>query len=65
MEETISERRQESAGHQDDLRLDQLLEVTPAAVYTTDAEGLITHFNRRAKELWGRAPKLNDPIDRY
>jgi PAS domain-containing protein len=37
----------------------------PAAAYTTDAEGLITYFNRRAVEVWGREPKLNDPIDRY
>jgi PAS domain-containing protein len=37
----------------------------PAAAYTTDAEGLITYFNRRAVELWGREPKVNDPVDRY
>ncbi len=43
----------------------RLLEVIPAAAYTTDAEGLITAFNQRAVEVWGRAPKLNDPVDRY
>jgi PAS domain-containing protein len=43
----------------------RLLEVIPAAAYTTDAEGLLTFFNQRAVEVWGRAPKLNDPIDRY
>ncbi len=43
----------------------RLLEVVPAAAYTTDAEGLITDFNQRARELWGREPKLNDPVDRY
>ena len=37
----------------------------PAAVYTCDAEGLITYFNQRAVELWGREPALNDPVDRY
>jgi len=42
-----------------------LLEVIPAAAYTTDAEGLITQFNHRAVGLWGREPKLDDPIDRY
>jgi PAS domain S-box-containing protein len=26
---------------------------------------LITYFNQRAAELWGRAPKLHDPVDRY
>jgi PAS domain-containing protein len=49
----------------DDAQFRRLLEVIPAAAYTTDAEGLITAFNRRAVELWGREPKLNDPLDRY
>jgi PAS domain S-box-containing protein len=43
----------------------QLLEALPAATYTCDAGGLITYFNSRAVELWGRAPRLNDPIDRF
>ena len=43
----------------------RLLEVLPAAAYTTDAEGLVTSFNQRALELWGRQPKVNDAIDRY
>jgi hypothetical protein len=42
-----------------------LLEKLPAAAYTCDAEGLITYFNPHALEFWGRAPKLNDPVDRY
>ena len=43
----------------------QLLEKLPAGAYTCDAEGLITYYNARAVELWGRAPKLNDPEDRF
>ena len=43
----------------------RLVEMMPAAAYTCDAEGLITSFNERAVELWGRAPKLQDPMDRY
>jgi signal transduction histidine kinase len=42
-----------------------LLETLPAGAYTCDADGLITYFNVHALELWGRAPKLNDPIDRF
>src|SRR5262245_26862023 len=42
-----------------------LLEKLPAAAYTCDAEGLITYYNQRATELWGREPKLNDPEDRF
>ena len=53
----------EAAQRNVDIR--RLLEVLPAAAYTTDAEGLITQFNQRAVQLWGREPKLNDPTDRY
>jgi hypothetical protein len=42
-----------------------LLDKLPAAAYTCDAEGLITYFNERAVELWGREAKLIDPVDRY
>jgi PAS domain S-box-containing protein len=43
----------------------RLLENLPTAAYTCDADGLITYFNRRAAEVWGREPRLHDPIDRY
>jgi signal transduction histidine kinase len=42
-----------------------LLESLPAAAYLCDANGFITYFNGHAVRLWGRAPKLNDPSDRY
>jgi PAS domain S-box-containing protein len=43
----------------------RFLEHLPVAAYTCNAEGLITYFNERAVELWGRAPNLNDSIDRF
>jgi len=43
----------------------RLLEKLPAGAYMCDADGLITYYNQRAVELWGRAPKLNDPDDRF
>jgi two-component system, sensor histidine kinase PdtaS len=43
----------------------RLLEKLPAGAYTCDADGLITYFNPQAVELWGRAPALNDPVDRF
>jgi diguanylate cyclase (GGDEF)-like protein len=43
----------------------RLLEKLPAGAYTCDPEGLITYYNRHAARLWGRAPKLNDPEDRF
>jgi PAS domain S-box-containing protein len=42
-----------------------MLDVMPAAVYTCDAQGLITYFNPFAEALWGRAPKLRDRVDRF
>jgi PAS domain S-box-containing protein len=42
-----------------------LIEVMPSAIFTCDHEGLITYYNQRAVELWGRYPKLRDPEDRY
>src|SRR5438477_2008421 len=50
---------------QSELEFRRLLDHLPAGAYTCDAEGLITYFNRRAVELWGREPKLNDPADRF
>jgi two-component sensor histidine kinase/PAS domain-containing protein len=43
----------------------RLLEKLPAAAYTCDRDGLITYFNPQAEKLWGRAPKLQDPVDRF
>ncbi|MFZ1219563.1 MAG: PAS domain S-box protein, partial [Chthoniobacterales bacterium] len=39
------------------VRYQTLFEMVPVAVYSTDADGAIQEFNRRATELWGRAPE--------
>ena len=41
------------------------LDRLPVAAYTCDADGLITYFNRHARDLWGREPRLNDPSERF
>ena len=43
----------------------QLLEMLPVGAYTCDRDGLITFYNEQAVKLWGRAPRLNDPVDRF
>ena len=48
-----------------ELQFRRLLEKLPAGAYTCDPDGLITYYNRHAEKLWGRSPKLNDPIDRF
>lgn len=47
------------------LEFRRLLEKLPAGAYMCNPDGLITYYNQRAVELWGRAPKLNDPVDRF
>jgi PAS domain S-box-containing protein len=42
-----------------------LLERLPAGAYTCDKSGLITYFNEQAVKIWGREPKLNNPVDMY
>src|SRR5262245_7967374 len=48
-----------------ELQFRRLLEVLPAGAYICDASGLITFFNHNAVQIWGRAPALNDPVDRF
>lgn len=38
----------------------ELLNLLPAAVYTTDADGRITYYNQAAADLWGRQPELGE-----
>jgi two-component system sensor kinase FixL len=54
-----------SSRSNDNLEFRCLLEKLPAGSYTCDADGLITYFNQRAVDLWGREPRLNDPVDRF
>jgi PAS domain S-box-containing protein len=42
-----------------------LLQNLPAGAYTCDPKGLITYYNPQALQLWGRAPELNNPADRF
>ena len=46
-------------------KIENVLSVMSAAVYTCDLEGRITYFNQHAAELWGRAPKLDSDEDKY
>jgi PAS domain S-box-containing protein len=46
-------------------KMDDVLSVMPAAVYTCDERGRITFFNQGAAELWGRKPELNDSEEKF
>lgn len=43
---------------EDDGFFRELLDVLPAAVYVTDAQGYVTYFNEAAADIWGRRPEL-------
>ncbi|MCI0462596.1 MAG: PAS domain S-box protein, partial [Gemmataceae bacterium] len=64
-EELAQSRAREEALRHSELKFRRLLEKLPAGAYTCDPEGLITYFNPQAEQLWGRSPKLNDPVDRF
>jgi two-component system CheB/CheR fusion protein len=55
----------EEALRRSELRFRRLIDKLPVGAYTCDRDGLITYYNDRAVRLWGRAPKLLDPRDRY
>ena len=48
-----------------DLFFRTLVDNLPAGAYICDAEGLITYYNEEALRVWGRAPALNDPAERF
>ncbi|MGE5443418.1 MAG: PAS domain-containing protein, partial [Ignavibacteriales bacterium] len=65
LEKGISHERQAKSALRGELHFRRLLEKLPVGAYTCNPEGLITYFNQHAVQLWGRAPKLNDPVDRF
>jgi len=46
-------------------RASEVFNLLPAAIYVCEPSGLILYYNETAAQLWGRAPKLMDPIDRF
>jgi PAS domain S-box-containing protein len=42
-----------------------IFDLGPAALYSCDTAGVITAFNRRAAELWGREPAPGDTDERF
>jgi PAS domain S-box-containing protein len=42
-----------------------VLDALPIGIYACDGDGLILRVNRMAIQLWGRAPRLLDPAQRF
>ena len=55
----ISDRKKmEDQLRESERRFREMIDLLPAAIYTTDAEGRLTHFNPAAVEFSGRVPEL-------
>ncbi len=46
-------------------RASELFDLLPIAICICEPSGLILSYNETATQLWGRAPKLMDPSDRF
>ncbi len=57
--------RQRASLHASEERYRMLLAVLPAAMYTCDADGVITYHNEQAARLWGRSPQPGDTDERF
>jgi PAS domain S-box-containing protein len=53
-------RRTEDLLRQSEQRLRVMIDALPAAIYMTDAEGRVTHFNDAAVKLAGRVPQIGE-----
>jgi PAS domain S-box-containing protein len=54
----IERRESEEVLRESERRFRAMIDALPAAIYTTDAEGRLTHFNPAAVEFSGRTPEL-------
>ena len=60
IQDVTDTKRMEDRILQSERHMRELLEALPAAVYTTDAEGKITFFNKAAVDMAGRTPRPGD-----
>lgn len=57
IEDVTARQRAEAAVSESELRYRTLFETVPAGVFVCNQDGVILQHNRRAVELWGRAPE--------
>ena len=62
---TEQAQKAEAALRESEERYRTLFDLGPVAIYSCLTSGVIDHFNRRAEELWGRAPAQGDSLERF
>ena len=65
IQEINGRKRAEQALLDREQRMNRLMSLMPAGIYTCDAQGRITFFNKRAVNLWGREPLPNMPYAEF
>ena len=60
IQDVTEAKRMEDRLRESERHMRNLLEAMPAAVYTTDAEGRITFFNKAAIQMAGRTPQIGE-----
>ena len=63
LEQRVTERAEALRASEERYR--SLFDLGPVAVYTCDGLGVIHEFNRRASELWGRAPAPGETDEQF
>ena len=56
--DVTAQRKAELAVRESERRFREMIDALPAAIYTTDAQGRLTHFNPAAVDFSGRTPEL-------
>jgi PAS domain S-box-containing protein len=56
--DVTEQKRAEEALRESERRFREMIDALPVAVYTTDAEGLLSHYNPACIELAGRVPEI-------
>ena len=46
-------------------RYQELVDSETTGVYTCDAGGVITYYNKQAADLWGRKPEIGDTDEKF
>ncbi|MDN5869262.1 MAG: PAS domain S-box protein, partial [Nitrococcus sp.] len=58
IEDVTEHKAAQAALRESEARFREMIDVLPTAIYTTDTEGRLTHFNPATVELSGHTPKL-------